>query len=82
MRQVNGADGLNQDDSVQFVHGVPGARDVQGDICSTALEEGGVEMVLQIPGGMGNHCVRSGWRGDGGRWGRVRVHFSGWLVWA
>lgn len=65
---------------MQFVHGLPGAGYVQSNICGTALEERGIEMVLQVPGGIGGHCVRGVWKGDGGKGERVRVHFSldGW----
>lgn len=76
---MNKADCLNQYNSVQLVYSVPRARYVQGYICSAALEEGGVEMVLQVPGGTGGHCVGGVCEGDGGRGEREGVHFPGRL---
>lgn len=55
---------------------------MQCDICGAALEEGGVEMILQIPGRMVNHWVRGVWGGDGERRERIRVHSSGRFMWA
>jgi len=48
---------------------------VEGDICSTALEERGVEMILQIPGGMGGHRVRGARGVDEGKRARATSLF-------
>jgi len=66
---------------VQSVYSVPRARDVQSDVCSTALKEGGVEVVLQVPGGMGDHRIRGARGGGGGRGEGGWVHLSGGLAW-
>ena len=54
---------------------------MQGDICGTALEEGCVDVVLQVPGGMNDHCVKGTRREDGGRGEGIQIHLSGWLGW-
>ena len=49
--------GLDEDDTVQSVDGVPCSADVEGDVCGLALEEGGVEVSLE---GVGGEAVGDG----------------------
>ena len=50
---------------------------MQGDVCCATLQEGSVEMVLEVSRGMSGHCVGSVDGGGERRGEKERVHFSG-----